>query len=433
MATPRWRSGAAPVAQVNTYAFGGTWEADDLIRVIAGAKQTDLTAGSTTTATVVSNTDTNLDALSATTYPEIKSTESGVTASSVTTTLTLTANTAGVPFTISLTPLEAGGGAADAQTIEGAGTATTGTVATANAGPAVWGTARNWDTAAAPVAGDTVYIDNSSDDILYDLSQAGATLTALHIPMSYTGHIGLTKINQLGTEYPEYRTDYLTVDVTTVHIGFPDGNGAGSGRILLNTGTVQTAVNVYNTGSPEANVPAFIWKGTHASNTFVAKGNASVGVGIFGAEAATIATLTVDDNANVLLGLTVTLTTINVNDGTLEINSNVAGTITVLGGTVNINRTATVAQLTIRGGVVNYSSTGTLSGNTIVGGDGVLNFNGGTGAVTVSNAIDLYGPNARIIDTEKRVASLIVDYNEGANEGQVDWGVNVRLTRGTPA
>lgn len=431
MATLRWEGGATPVAQVTTFLFGGTWEADDLIRIQVGNKIKDFVAGSTVTNTVVSTLDAAIDALDAEVYPEFNSDESGVTASSATATLTLTANEAGVPFTFTLTPLEANGGAADLQTIEGAGSATTGTTSTANNGPNVWSTAANWDTGAAPVAGDTVHIDNNDDDILYGLSQAGATITAMHIWQSFEGTIGLPKTNSLGTEYPEYRTEYLTIDCTTLHVG--RGAGNGSGRIKIDAGSVQTAVTAFNTGSPIDDVPAFLWKGTHASNTFTAMGDASVGVAVFGGESATIATLTVDGNANVLLGLGVTLTTINVNGGTLEINSNVAGTLTVLGGTVTINGTATVAQLNIRGGVVNYNSTGTLSGNTTVGGAGILNFDDGAGAVTVSNAIDLYGREAQIVDTEKRVASLIVDCNEGASPTQVVWGENVRLTRGSVA
>jgi hypothetical protein len=431
MATVRWEGGATPAAQVNTFLFGGTWEADDIIRIQVGNKIKNITAGSTTTNTVVSNVEAAIDALDADVYPEFVSDESGATASSATATLTITANEAGVPFTFTLTPLEANGGAADAQTIEGAGSATTGTTATTNAGPNVWSTAANWDTGAAPTTGDTFHIDNNSDDILYGLSNAGSTITAGHIWQSFTGTIGLPKTNELGTEYPEYRTEYLTIDCTTLHVG--RGEGTGSGRIKVNSGTVQTAVVVFNTGSSIDDLPAFLWKGTHASNTFTAMGDASVGVAVFGGETAVIATLNVDGGAEVLCGLGVTLTTINVTGGNLIVNSAIAGTVTVLGGTVTIQGTATVAQLNIRGGTVNYDSTGTLSGNTTIGGDGVLNFNNGAGAVAVSNAIDLYGRECRIIDTEKRVASLVVDFNEGASDGQVEWGTNVRLTRGTPA
>lgn len=432
MATKTWESGASPIAQANSFAFAGTWEADDLIRVIAGNKIKDLTAGSTTTATVVSNTDTNIDALDATDFPEIKGDINGVTASSVTTTLTLTANEPGVPFTITLTPLEAGGGGADLQTIEGGTTATAGTAVTANSGPFVYSTAANWSDGAVPAAGDTIHFNNASQSVLYGLSNAGATLTAMHVWQNYTGDIGLPRLNEQDAAFPEYRTDYLTVDCSATTIG--DGEGQGSGRIKINNGTVQAAVTVIDTGAPaEADVPAFLWKGTHASNTFTAYGNASCGIAFFGGETATVATLTLDGNANVRCGLGVTLTTIDLNSGTLDVRSNIGGTITLRGGTVTLNGTATVAQMTCRGGTVVVKSTGTWSGNTILSGDGVLDFSQAPGNITITNPIEMYGPNCRIIDPNKRIVSLVVDFNEGANDGQVDGGINTRWTRGTPA
>ena len=436
MANVRWVSGAAKVAQVNTYAFGGTWEADDLIRVIAGNKKKDLTAGSATTNTVVTNTDTNIDALDPDDYPEIKSTESGVTASvAVAGTLTLTANEAGVPFTISLTPLEANGGAADLQTIGGAGTVTTGTVATANAGPNVYGTIYNWSGDAVPADADAVFFEHVSDPemgVLYDLDQSSIEPAAIYVMMTFEAPIGLPKINNLGTEYPEYRSDYLTIGPVILDVGRGEGNGYG--RWKFNSGADPCAVTVHNTAQPEeAGIPAFLWKGTDATNTFTAKGDASCGIAFYGDETATVATLNVGGNASVVCGIGCTLTTINVDSGSLTVQSNIAGTITVRGGEVTIWGTATVAQMTVRGGTVVVNSTGTWSGNTILAGDGVLDFSQGIGAITITNPIELYGPNCRIIDPNKRIASLVVDLNEGADAGQIEWGINVRLTRGAPA
>ena len=429
MADIRWKGGAAGVAQVNTYAFAGTWEADDLIRAIAGTKKADLVAGSATTNTVVTNTDTNFDALDPDTYPELTSEESGVTASVPTAgTLTLTANEPGVPFTISLTPLEANGGAADAQTIEGAGTVTTGTVATANAGPNVWGTIYNWDTQALPADTNSVYIEGGQD-ILYDLDQSAIEPTLLSSPLSYTGNIGLPKANELGDEYPEYRQDYLIIGPTTLHLGY--GPGQGSGRIKIDTGTDQTAVLVDGTGSPEeSSVEAFLWKGTNASNVMTVRGNSSVGVAVFGGEVATLATLTTDEECQVRCGTGATLGTIVHRGGELTINSAVGTSLTVYVGTVTINGTGTVAQLTILGGTVVYNTTGTLGGSTVINGDGILDFSKDPRTKTVTNPIDCQG-TGRVLDPDKAVTSLIVDYNGTAPiEG---LGTNVRVTRGAPA
>lgn len=433
MATIRFEGGAAKATNTYTFAFGGTWEADDLIRVQVGNKIKDITAGSTTTATVVTNVVAGITALSSSDYPEMVSTETGFTASGNSTTLTLTANTAGVPFTATLTPLEANGGAADAQEIEGAGTATTGTQSVANGGPEVFDTAANWSSGSAPANGDTLHIDNYTGHILYGLSQASLTPAAVYFWRTFEGFCGLPKTNSEGTDYPEYRTDYLTIGTAVLDVGRGDV-GQGSGRIKVSNGSTQCAVMVHSTGSREESaIPSFLFVGTHSDNTFTAVGDSDCGIAFFGGETSTIATLNVGGNASVICGVGVTLTTINVDGGQLLVQSNIGGTLTARGGEVRILGTATAAQLTLRGGTVVYNSTGTISGNTVLTGNAVLDFSQGMGSVTVSNPIELYGPDCRILDPNKRIASLVVDYNEGASDGQVDYGVNVRLTRGTPA
>jgi hypothetical protein len=430
MADVRWEGGAAAVAQVNTFAFGGTWETDDLVRVIVGNKQKDFTGGSATTATVVTTVADAIAALDADAFPELISDESGVTASDATTTLTLTANEPGVPFTISLTPLEANGGGADAQTIEGAGTVTTGTAATANSGPNVWGTAANWSGGAVPADTDSVYIDGgATDSILWDLDKSDIEPTFMGIALAYTGEIGLPKMNDLGTAYPEYRSDYLTIGPATLHVGY--GPGQGSGRIKINHGTDQGAVIVDGTGSPaEPDLEAFLWKGTNAANTMTVRGNSSVGVAVFGSETATLATLTVDDSARVRCGAGVTLGTIVVRGGELEINSAVGTSLTVYAGTVTINGTGAVAQLTILGGRVIYNTSGTLGGATLVQGDGVLDFSGDPRTKTVTNPIDVYRADA-VNDPDKVVSSLVLDFNGAAPFAGL--GTNIRLTRAAVA
>src|SRR5262245_41819885 len=102
MATVRWRGDAPAVAQIQSWAFAGTWESSDLIRVTIGGKTKDFTAGSTTTATVVANLVAAWNALSGATWPEFAE----LTASQATTTFKLTSDTAGKPFTVTITPLE---------------------------------------------------------------------------------------------------------------------------------------------------------------------------------------------------------------------------------------------------------------------------------------------------------------------------------------
>ncbi len=416
MSTIRFIGTAPTIAQVDTLTIGGTIEVGDLFLAKLG-KTLSYSATSTTAATDATGFAAAWNALSSTVYPEFGEITAAATAGGA---LTLTGDTAGVGLEVTATTTESDGSAADAQTFVR-------TATTAVSGPNVYSTAANWSAGAAPVAGDTVHIDSGDIDILYGLSNAGATLAALHIWQLYTGDIGLPKINDSG-DYPEYRTDYLAIDATLVYIG--NGPGRGSGRIKLNNGTVQTAVTVYNTGrATEPGLEAFWWKGTHASNTMIEMGAASVGVAVFGGEVATIATLTTNDSCKVRCGIGTTLTTVNANGGTLDVYSNVT-TLTVYDGVVNVQGTAAISQLYVYGGRVNYNSTGTLGGNTVVGERGYLDFAGGAGAVAVTNPIDVYSLGS-VNDPDKRVAALVIDYN--GLEPISGCGANRRVTFGTPA
>lgn len=360
MATIRWRGGAAAVAQVQTFAFAGTWEVGDLIRVTIGSKVWDYAVTSTTITTFLPLFVTAYNALDSSDYPEMAE----LTASSNSTTLTFTADTEGKPFTVTLTPLESDGGAADAQTIEGGGTATTGTEATASSGPYHWDTAANWDSGTVPTTGDSVYLERSDDDIRYGFAQSGVTLVLLEIRASFTGSLGLPPVNNDGTAYPEYRSRVLAISATTCNIG--TGEGSGSGRILLNFGSVQTTLNVWQTGSAiDDDVAALQWKGTNASNVVnVYRG--SIDVAGFAGETATIATLRVgfesgqDSDAAVLCASGVTLTTITQTGGEVEINS-AATTITRSGGSLRINGSGAYTTITNNAGQVIYASSGTVT------------------------------------------------------------------------
>lgn len=367
MADVKWRGGAVAVAQVQNFTIDGTWEVGDLIRVTIGAKIYDYAVTSTTIATFLPLFVTAFNALDSDDYPEFAE----ITASSSSPTLTFTADTAGVPFTVTLTPLESDGSAADAQTIDGSGTAGTGTTATASAGPNDWSTAANWSTGAVPVNSDNVYLENNDDDIKYGLAQSAVTVTLLEIRASFTGTIGLPKVNEDATEYPEYRADTLAISATTCNIG--NGPGNGSGRLKLNFGSVQTTLNVYATGSGlDDDQAALQWKGTHASNAVnIYRGE--VDVAGYPAETATIATLRVgfesgqESDAQVRLASGTTLTTITQTGGELEINS-AATTITRHGGSLTVRGTGAITTLTNNDGTVTHLSSGTVT--TYTGGPG---------------------------------------------------------------
>ena len=98
-----------------------------------------------------------------------------------------------------------------------------------------------------------------------------------------------------------------------------------------------------------------------------------------------------------------------------------------------INGTGAVALLVLRGGTVVYNTTGTLGGASIISGNGVLDFGGNAVATACTNPLDIYGQAAFLNDPNKRLGAIVVDLNEGASLAQLNLGVQIRLTRGTPA
>ena len=362
-ATVVWKGDAAPIAQVTTCTVGGTIEANDNFTITIGSKSVTTVAGSTTAATVATNIVTAINALTATRYPEFASITWATTSGGA---FTATGKTAGQPFTVTLTTTENGGGAADAQTFTQSAT-------TAADGGAFWSTAANWSTGSVPVNSDDVIFQNSSNPCLYGIDQSAVALTSLTIDQSFTGTIGLPRVNTGG--YTEYREQYLKIGATTITIG--RGPGQGSGRIKINTGSVQTALNIINAGSPlEPDVKSVVFRGTHASNAVVI-GKGSLCVANFAGETSTLATLkqgyqsSVNGDTDVKLGSGVTLSsaTVTKTGGTLEINST-CQTIINTAGETTIN-SGNQTTMTVTGGTVRYKSGGTCT-TAAVGNSGTI-------------------------------------------------------------
>ena len=151
MATTYWLGTATAVAQVDTVQITADDAATTYILTVGG--KTITTAGS---GTGVNDTATALkDAWNASTVAYF----TGVTATSSTDTVTLTADTAGVPFT------------AASSVTGGTGTIGSVTSSTANAGPNAWDTAENWSGGSVPTGSDDVIIADTSTNICWGLAQ----------------------------------------------------------------------------------------------------------------------------------------------------------------------------------------------------------------------------------------------------------------------
>jgi hypothetical protein len=361
MATRRWTGTAPRVAQVQTYTFAGTWEVGDIIRVKFGLKTWDYSVTSTTIATFLPLFVTAFNALNSADYPEFAE----VTASATSPVLTLTADTAGKPFTCSLTPLESNAGAADAQTIEGAGTVTTGTAATACSSPNHWSIAANWLEGAVPVGGDDVVID-AGPSILYGLDQNAVTLATMTITRNFPGtaEIGLpsnTNPQAPASGYPEYRDQRLKIGATICLIE------TTSRRVRLDLTPAPTTTTVRETGQPATTTErALDLKADNAGGStalYFLKGN--IGLNAIPGDSGTVADVNIgfiasqSSDVNLLGGTGLTLTRLDQGGGDVILQN---GVVTVLktAGTLTIV-TGAVTTLTNRGGTVYHDGTGTIT------------------------------------------------------------------------
>ncbi len=117
--------------------------------------------------------------------------------------VTIVANKAGRPFTLTVTEATAGTGTA------------TGAVATTATGKNFWNDTDNWDGGAVPVNDDIVVFRDSNVSCKYGLPNASLEVT-LQVWMSFTGEIGLPRINDENgdpaKQYYEYRQRYVRLD-----------------------------------------------------------------------------------------------------------------------------------------------------------------------------------------------------------------------------
>lgn len=250
----------------------------------------------------------------------------------------------------------------------------------------------NYSGNALPTGGtDTFILDSGSVDMRWGLDYA-TTLTAITKFKTYSGNVGLPEYNidNNSKPYHDYRTTYLTcTGCTTANLEV--GDGPGSGRFKLSTGTGQSAINVFGKGQRiETGVPCILWKGTHASNT-VSNLAGDVGIAFFGGEVATVLTLVTGDGpqspAQTYCGSGVTLTTVRLVGGSQVTNSAIT-TATQYAGAWD-HYSGTVTTLNLYGGTFTPHAAMTITSSNIYG--GTLDLSKCPGTVTFTNAVQLYG------------------------------------------
>ena len=358
MATLYWTGNAHSVKQIDTITVANTWAAGDTVTCTINGKDLVITCGSTTTttATVAAAikeawmSATRLDGSSASSnatsnfggqeFGEFREITASVSGSVV----TLIANKAGKPFTLTVTESTAGSGTA---TRAGSTTAT---------GKNHWDNGDNWSSGSVPANDDVVVFKDSDVSCLYGLPNGSLEVT-INVWMSYTGEVGLPAINLDEPSFPyyEYRQRYVRLDDagTGTNIAHRFGLGKdGTGCRLFNLkhSTLKCSPVVYGTGTPLATRV-----GTKALNICFTANNS---------------------------------------------------TITIVGGSVDCSSqdsgTAAFVTLTMNGGDVRAVNALYTSGAGVYCRGGVLLL-GGTGAI---NGINVYGGACRIENQTGLVTSL---------------------------
>jgi len=351
MATIYWLGTADAVKQVATVQITA-FDAATTYEITIGDKVVSV-IGNTNVNTTASDLQVALEASTNPYFVEIDWTVS-------TDTITATAGTAGVPFV------------AASSVTGGTGTIGAVTTTTTSSGPNDWSTALNWSGGAVPVNSDTVHFRDNSISVAYGLDQNAVTLTLLNIDKTYTGKIGLdyrrfaTSVDGATTDATEveYRDVYLKISSTDITIGktFGSGSPSGSSRILIDTGTNVTQVEVFDTSnsSSETGRQAVRLKGVNSSNVLFVR-EAPGGVGIAAevpGEVSTYSKISISDQTTttrVQCGEGLTLTTFEQFGGDNILNATATVTTVLMCGgiltTEGINYTITT--ITIRGGTVN--------------------------------------------------------------------------------
>lgn len=356
MATVYFTPRAETAPQIDDITVSGAWASgDDLTLRMYGADLVLTLGAAHTTAQVataiielVNGTTQTLANTSNTTGPQVPqfSVVSAAAHPTDSSKARITGNPNGEPHTITVSETTAGSGAL--------AIATSQTASSPNDASIV----DNWSTGAVPTTSDVVIIENTDEDLLWNLDTITDALTSLSVSSTFEGTIGLPDENSAG--YPEERTKYLELNCPTIKIG--EGEGDGSSLIKLDCSSNSVTMDVFSTGSADEDSGAVIWKGT-GTNTLRVVGNSSVGIAPGLGESATIATLSVADNSTVYGGPGVgTITTVNLDDSaTLTLDDANITTLNQRAGTLTFRGTGTLGTANCDGGTLNYRSNGTLT------------------------------------------------------------------------
>jgi hypothetical protein len=367
MPTNEWLGRALDIYDVWTFTVANTWAASDTATVTINTKSLTLTVGGSTTTEIATNIATMVNGgtltsgYSVNAYGNVVGEFVGITATVSGSTVTLTGDTAGRPFTPTVS-----------ESTAGSGTLSSLTNATAATSKNHWDNVNNWSLGIVPISGHDLVIPKGDVSILYGISTS-IQPASFFLSRQYSGYIGLPEYNTDNPQYPfkEYLTTHLTFgnNSVTCEYNLGQGDGLGSKRVKLDFGAGRSTVNVFFSGTRlEQGVPAFLFKGTHSQNVCnVIRGD--VGWGYF-SETASLLTArsgySTDrlNDSYLAIGKNVTLTNILQTGG--EVHSLAATTTWTQEGGAAFAEEGAHAAITARGGRFYYNSDGDITSLTVL-------------------------------------------------------------------
>lgn len=339
-----------------------------------------------------------------------------VTVTDSTTAATVTADTAGQPFTV-LASIESGPGSTATSTAIG------------NAGPNIFSQAENWVNDIAPADGDIIIIPaNASDDIF------GEDTTGMQFQ-------GFTPEDGCGINIG-HLNKYLQIDMKN--------DGTYYNVVTYGTGDIFLDVDNYHLidirkaggGSPDNGNYACNIIGTHDADETGGRGTIyvrpggqrSVSLGGNANESLKANKIQVW-NGQCLIGDSVSASTtttalpIEISGGYTILKS-AATTITKTAGRLTVEGTGAIATLDERNGLTRYNGSGPLT-NCNIYGSGVVDATENTTGATFTN-IDMW-PGAGFLDPHKQITQTNgVNLNKcGLAQVTLDLGSDITVTRTT--
>ena len=440
ISTKVWTGGAADIAQRDTGTVGGTWVQSDALTLTINNQNLVITIGTATTtanvATIVSqawNASTRLANLLSDESLNIGGQEipefTEVTASNSASTVIFTANTSGIPYTLTRAVSSA------------AGTFVISATQAAD-GSHFYDNANNWSGATLPVSSDKLVFQNNAIDLLYNISQAATTNVSLQIDASYTGRIGLAPRNPTG--YNEYRARHLTLgfasDARSLVIG--EGPGSASSRININANTSSPKVVIANTGIPEnlSRAAVDLIGGDADMDVTIRRGTLTLASE--STNSASVSTLEIgfdvsrSTDAQVYVGDTTTIQEIKKRGGVLTVINASSGaaiaTVTHMEGLIEVNGGVGATLLDLQGGELRWHSTGTI-GTLKLSGAATFDVSRDHRAKGITNPVERYSDSSRIIDPFQTITNLRIDNNQVSDLGNLILGTDFRITRAATA